>query len=345
MAIHWHWAFGSETPAELLANADFSFGTIAGYVESATDPYTYAGSPAKWSMRSTASGNLMTYPAVASPGPIGAVSIAIRNSAGNWNTASNLLEVESTDGVRLNSVYVRASVGSVSLYVDNIFKVTTAVYDWSSWRYLTLKYDMSGAVWSGQIFIDGVAATALLTDAAAAIASTVLHTGGAHTTSSTYVGQIIVHDNIVDPSEVPRFVTRIPPNADGVNIGVWVPFSGGTDFAELAPPIDPASYTEEAAPIVLDRVEVLTNGAGSDINTALGAVAGVVDSVAVHSFSSGQTITARAIVGDGVAETPGTTATVNATTTYLPAVANTKPSGGAWTGTDAPNFVYEVVSI
>jgi hypothetical protein len=53
------------------------------------------------------------------------------------------------------------------------------------------------------------------------------------------------------------------------------------------------------------------------------------------------------LVGDGTGETAGGNVVVDpVNTSYAVAIANTRPGiGGAWTGSDAPTLVYEVVSI
>ena len=161
----------------------------------------------------------------------------------------------------------------------------------------------------------------------------------------TGIGQIITYDDPTDSGEVPRFVTRVEPNADGTNVGIWTPSTGSDDYAVLASPIDASTYTENTSPSPGDRVEVLTNAGGDDLSDALGTTPSVIDSVAVHSMSSGQSINARAVVGDGTSETTGSTVAISAADpTYAVAVANTKPSGGNWGGSDQPTAVYDVVS-
>ncbi len=107
-----------------------------------------------------------------------------------------------------------------------------------------------------------------------------------------------------------------------------------------------ATYTQNSSPSALDRVEVLTNGGGSDLDTALGTTTSAVDSVLVHGYSTGQALTARVLVGDGTAsETPGGNQLVAlAATTYNTAVANTTPPGGDRSRTDTPDFLHQVGS-
>ena len=352
MAIHWHWAFGNETSQVLQDNAGWTWTLPAtGGVPTTVDTYTYSGSPTRYSMGIRGDGNRgFTCPAAAFPltnGMKGAISWPLRHTLGNWLNTNFGMEVQSTDLADTSGIYIRYSSSALAFYIDDVLKGTSAPFDWQDWHYVTVKYDMTTTTWAGELLIDGVSQVSATDTASAAVtAGQFVFKGGSNATD-TEIGQIITYDDDADATPI-RFVTRTEGNADGTNIGTWVPQGGGTDFAELDSPIDPTTYTEETSPSASDRVEILTNGGGSDLATALGTTPGVIDSVCVHQISSGQNITGRAICGDstGVTETPGPTVAIGATPGYSVATANVRPTGGvAWTGSDAPELIMEVVSI
>lgn len=353
MAIHWHWPFGPETSTDLNNNRGFTISSLTNVqpTSAAADIYTYTGSPTRYSLEMT-NNRTLTLPALAAPTTgQGWVAAPFKMRAGDGNViinGANLIEVQGTTSGRNTRIQASTDNKSLWLYVDQVFKESTPPYDWDVWHYVALQYDQSVNPWSGRIYVDGVAATSLNTDP-----QTTTETNGVIRMNSAalfgdfwLIGQVLVYDSTADAGEVPKFVTRLEPNADGTSIGTWTPNVGSNDFDVLDTPMDTTTYTQNSSPSALDRVEVLTNGGGSDIDTALGTTTTAVDSVMVHGYSSGQALTARVLVGDGtVSETPGGNQLVAvAATTYNTAVANTKPSGGAWSGTDTPEFIYEVVS-
>lgn len=353
MAIHWHWPFGPETITDLTSNRGFTINSDpnVGPTSTAADIYTYTGSPTRYSMEMINSRTL-TLPALASPTTgQGWIAAPFKLRAGDGNlmgTGVDLITVIGSTSGRDTRIQASSDQKSLWLYVDQVFQESTPPYDWDVWHYVALQYDQSVNPWSGRIYVDGVAATALNTDAQTTLETTATIRMESCSLFNDYwlIGQVLIYDSTADAGEVPKFVTRLEPNADGTNIGTWTPNVGVNDFDVLDTPMDTTTYTQNSSPSALDRVEVLTNGGGSDIDTAVGTTTTAVDSVMVHGYSSGQALTARVLVGDGtVSETAGGNQLVAvASTTYNTAVANTKPSGGAWSGTDTPEFIYEVVS-
>jgi len=196
--------------------------------------------------------------------------------------------------------------------------------------------------------VDGVAATAEHTDSRSVAANPTVFFGFAGQSGVPWcLGQIILWDDYTDPAEVPYFVTRSEPTGDGTNTGTWTPSIGSDDFAVVDSPFDTATYTEEASPTAGDKMEVLTD----TINTAIGITASSVQAVTAHTYSVGQTITARAVVRDGPAAGSadaevGATETIDLTdSSYATATATTKNGGGSWSGTDAPAVVYDIVTV
>jgi hypothetical protein len=355
VAINWHWAFGSESPTVLASGPGFSFSTLASFAAVTGDAeytYTYTGSPTRYSM-AVATTQTMTLPAVAIPSSMKGWACAALKRHNNAslqvnNTVYLVLGVLGAGTGRYVAVRPGSDYKSLRLYVDNVLKETTSPYDWDSWHYVALKYDMSTATWSGQLYVDGVAATASYTDPSSAEVSGALQLQGMGNSLASepwLIGQIICYDDTADAGEVPLFCTRYEGNADGTNVGTWTPSVGVDDYAVLESPIDSSTYTQNAAPAALDRVQTLTNNGGSNIATALGTTPTTIPSVINHTYSGGQALTAKALVGDGVSETSGANTVIGGAGVYYAyALANTKPSGGAWVGTDAPELVYEIVS-
>jgi hypothetical protein len=332
---------------------DYSFaisntGNVAP-TSAAADVYSYAGSPTRYALSMRAS-RVLTLPAAAFPSTAkGWVAVPVKNEGGAalLNTTNDIVVVKG--GISGNRIAAQAGGDgkSLLLFVDSQFKESTVPYDWDDWKYVALQFDMSVSPWSGRIYVDGVAATSLQTDVRAAeVGGSIALEGVAQAGLQGLVGQVIVYDDTTDSGEVPRYVTRVEPNANGSNLGTWTPSVGVDDFAVLDTPLDKTTYTQNTVPAPTNRVEVLTTGGGSDLDTALGTTTTAIDSVMVHGYSTGQSTTVRTLVGDGTAsETAGASAVLTpGTITYTPVVANTKPSGGSWAGTDAPEFIFEVVS-
>lgn len=351
MAINWHWAFGDEDGTILTSGPGFGFSSAVGAFTGSDNSYTYIGSPARYSLGLTSTG-VVTFPAAAFPSTAkGWVAAPVKRISSAdlafSSTIYNILRINGAGTGRTIGVRPGGDSKSLRFYVDNVLKETTAPYDWDEWHYLSVQFDMSTATWSGQLFIDGLAATAAYTDASSAeVSGSIQMQGmGSPVTGDWLIGQIICYDDTADAGELPRFCTRVEANVDGTNVGTWTPSVGVDDYAVLESPIDTSTYTQNAAPSASDRVQTLTNNGGANLATALGTTPTVVDSVLNHSFSGGQVLTAKALVGDGVAETSGANTPIGGAGTYYAyALANTKPSGGAWGSTDAPELVYEIVS-
>lgn len=349
MALHWSWSVGNETLTDLQAmgwTPNTAFGVLA-LTSDADKVYSYAGSPTRYGWICDGNTGYMNLPQEAVAGlNKGWVAVPWKSAVATGHyTGQNVIRVEGTSSEKID---VRmTSAGALSLYVSNTFKETTAAIDWLSWRYIALRFDMSVSPWSGQVFVDGVAASSLATqaDAAEPVGTIRVGPGPARlTTPDAYWSQVVVWSDTADDGEDPIFVTRVNPTADGTNIGTWTPSTGSDDFAVVAGPYDAATYTEEASPSASDRCEVVS----STIATGLAITPTSVAGVTVHTYSEGQAITARAIVGDGGgSETAGTTAAISASnTSYTMATATVAPSDGLpWEGSDSIDLVYEVVTV
>ena len=215
--------------------------------------------------------------------------------------------------------------GGVTLYIDNVFKSTSALaYDFSDWRFLAVHFDFRANPWKARVTVDGVESNPEATDAAGATtAAFALFRSPAGADRSWYNGNIIVQDTYADVS-TPRYVTRISPDADVSTVGTWTPTTG-TNHGD----------------------EVITGYTG-DLTSLLGGIPASVSLVTVHSYSTGAANTARAEVGDqaGATTTAGATELIGLGTTYAYASAPVAPGdSAAWEGTDTPKAKYEVVSV
>ena len=100
-----------------------------------------------------------------------------------------------------------------------------------------------------------------------------------------------------------------------------------------------ATKTVEAAPATLDRVNLTAGTIASQVGISPATIAGV----SLHTWSTGESIDAKAIIGDGAAETVGSPLTIDAASpTYVHVSAPATPSGPAWTGASLPELNYEI---
>lgn len=344
MALDWMWAFGAESALVLESMGwDFLANTSAAAEPRTTQQYTYAGSPTRYSMALDQT-NEFQLP-VLPTSPVGWLACAVYHDVGFAPFANYyMLRVTGVAGAR--RIGARSLVsGALGLYVDSTFKETTPVINWQGeWHYVALKYDMSTTTYSGQIWVDGVAVTTDATDTATTAETEALFTfaGTAAGDRHHYVAQIAAWDDMADPGEVARFVTRLDVDADVSEVGTWTPSAGGTNFGVVGGTFDAATYTEEAVPSASDDVIV---DLSADLATKLGVTPTAIDGVTAHTYSNGLGQTARAEVGDGAATTTGDTGAISSGTTPRYATAPTKPSGGAWAGTDAPEGKYFIVTV
>ena len=345
MALRWSWSFSNESTADLTAMAWTPSGGGLTLTSAADKVYSYTGSPTRYGwIFDGAFGSLVLPASVGAGVTNGWLAAPIKAAVASGFNADPILRVTGTSGAHIDARVT--SAGALSLYVSSVFKETTAAIDWLSWRYVALRFDFSADPWTGQIWIDGAAATSLATetDAPDTVGDFRIQAPARFGTSDGYISQVVVWDSVSDSGEEAQYVTRVDATADGTNVGTWTPSTGTDDYAVVGSPFNAATYTEEAAPSALDRVEVVT----PTLSTALGVTPSSVAAVTAHTYSEGQAITARAVVGDGGAgETSGTTTAISpTTTTYAYATATTAPtSAAAWTGTDAVDLVYEVVTV
>ena len=343
MALHWSWAFGNETLSDLAAMG-WGGSNNAAYqaiTSSADQVYTYTGSPTRYGW--ILDGNLGYFilpPAAASGLSSGWVAAPFKSLvASGYHNNAYILRVYDTGGIF--GIYVQVtSAGALSLSVANAFKETSAAVDWTSWRYVALKWDMSANPWSAQLYVDGAAVTSAHTQARTASTADDVQVGpgpARNNLPDSLCSQVIVWGSAADAGETPYFATRVEPTADGTNVGTWTPSTGADDFAVVDSPFATATYTQDASPSASDRCEVVS----STIATALGITPGTVAGVTAHTFSEGQAVTAKAVVGpSGGAETSGSNVTISASSTTYAMATSTATFGGS----DTIDLIYEVVS-
>ena len=344
MAIKWSWAFGTETPT-VLEEMTWDFQSVGAGAASTTQTYTYVGSPTRRSMAMDDPflSNLFRAPTDAfSPQGWLSAAVYIDFNAGAGTNSNTILSI--TGGGTSRGIYIRStnvSTNTYSLYVDNVFKENFTLLP-NRWNYIGLLYDMSSNPWSGRVYVDGVAVTALHTDAQSAETTGGLFCGGTTNGQHTYFAQIIAYDDTADAGQDPYFVTRVDPMADTSTTpggGAWTS-TAADNHSALESPFSAASYVNNDPTVGGNDVIVST----TNLATQLGTVPSTVAAVTVHTWATGSGVTGRTELSDDNATyTAGNTITpsVNATYTYATNIA--QPSGGAWTSASNIFYKYEVI--
>ncbi len=346
MDLRWSWSFGNESTSDLSAMGWDPSALGLTLTSDADKVYSYSGSPTRYGWIFSGNQGSMGLPSSIGAGLTeGWLAAPIKGLAlsGLWSGVP-ILRATGASGENIDARIT--SSGALSLYVSDTFQETTPAIDWLSWRYVALRFDFSSDPWTGQIFVDGVAQTALRSqsDAPDTVANLRISGPSRLNTPDAFISQVVVWDSVGDSGETPVYATRVEPTSDGTSIGTWTPSTGSDDFAVVASPFDSATYTQEASPSASDRVEVVT----STIATGLGISPGSIAGVTAHSYSEGQSLTARAIVGDGGAgESAGAATAISAgSTSYAYATAAVAPtSGSSWLGSESVDLVYEVVTV
>jgi hypothetical protein len=355
MALRWSWSFGDEDLTDLATMGWTNGGSQWLTLTSDADKvYSYTGSPTRygWILDGyqffVGEGYLEPPPAAVSGMASGWIATPWKSAVSTGYTSGRtMIKVTGASG---EVIEIRTTTtGAMGLYVSNTFVETSPAADFTDWRYVSLRWDMSGAdtagSWSGQIFVDGSAVTALNTvvDAADTAVSMRIGPGPSRSRAASppgdaYCSQIIVWDSLADAGETAYYVTRAEPTADGTNVGTWTPSTGSDDFAVVDSPFDAATYTQDASPSASDRCEVVT----SSIATALGTTPGEVAGVTAHTYSEGETVTARAVVSvSGGSEANGSSTSISAgATTYAYAT-----DTATYVSSDTIDVIYEVVTV
>lgn len=353
MALHWSWAFGNETGTNLNSmgwTSSHPTDTTQNVAHSDSDKvYSYTGSPTRYSWGLRFSASLTMASAAFSGVNSGWIAVPFKSGEAAASYSGGYLIYGQTSGSRIIGVDVQ-STGVMRVFVNSFVVATTAAYDFSSWKYVALLYDLTGAygatTHAAQLYVDGVAATTLATSTRAAETLALVRFNGglarnafpSTSLTSHYIGQCTIWNSRLDTQAAdPVFVTRVEPTSDGTNVGTWTPSTGSDDFAVVDSPFDATTYTQDASPSASDRCEVVS----SALSTALGITPSSITGATAHTYSQGQSVTAKAVVGpSGGAETSGTSTAIGAsTTTYAMAT-----STASLSASDTIDIIYEIVS-
>jgi hypothetical protein len=341
-ALHWSWAFGNEDLTDLSAmgwtTAD---PTVLALTTDTDKVYSYSGSPTRYGWIFDGNYGEFTLPIPAVSGlDNGWIAAPWKSSVGSgyYTLPQPLLRIVGTSGERIECSVT--SGGAIALYVSNTLKETSAVVDWTEWRYIALRWDMSTNPWSGQVYVDGVAVTALGTqsDVAETAGSARIGPGpGVFNLPTAFCSQIIIYDSTADAGETPYYATRAEPIADGTNIGSWAPNSGSDDYAVVASPFDETTFTEDSSPSPSNRVEVVS----SHISASIGIVPNTIVGVTGHTFSDGQNVTSRVVLSpSGGTEVSGSGVLISSGSVSYAFASD----DGTYLPSDSVDLIYEIVS-
>lgn len=357
MAMHWSWAFGNETEADLESiGFDLSFffeGVSAAWSaeSSAVDPlnaYTYSGSPTRYSLgvdtddSSGSSEGTLVLPGAAYPGDgtaataKGIVAFAYRaTNTSVFQRGPRLLDVQTTYSG--NSCYIQtaASSGAISLYLDGAFKGTSTPVDVGNWNYIALVFDLTTTTFSGSLYVNGVleASGTQGTFGAGGITLIRMKTTqyGSGIGATSLFGQFITYDDpvadLADAVSPDNFVTRIVPNANGAGtVGTWTPTGAANNWQAVNPPIDNTTYAGIAAPSPGDRLEVDTAN-GTTLANLLGINPSSIKGATVHSVSLATAGTAKIGIGEGGSELLAPADPIQTSDTYIAQSYPNNPNG------------------
>lgn len=346
MAVKWSWAWGAETAATLETSGGWDFSsTSAGNANMSasggSDPeFTYPGSPTRYTL------NLKSSTWARSPLGIGdpqgwlAGHIFV-NDAGGWGNNYQILIVYATSNNRAIRVDTIAG-GTLKFYVDNAFKEqTTTVFPPQTWHHIAIKYDMSGGTWSGQLYVNGVAETSNWTDSGVAQTSTYFQIAGSINSTlanGTFWSGLVHYDDLADPGDQSRYVTRANPTADiNSTFGAWSP--AVNQSAELVSPLNTATTVDNAAPTPTDFLTIDVN----NLSVQLG-ISPNIYAVSVHGYAAGTGASVQAGVGSSGGGTyVDGSAVVTGSGSYCTVSSSTNPNTGAsWLVGDVPYLRFKI---
>lgn len=354
MALRAVWA-PENLASTVMVDKGWSFADTNFAISSTETNYTYTGSPTRYSLtlRRTA---WMIPPAPFQP----------LNHKGCWSTPYQMPN-GGTNGVIIMqhegtgawgaSIYVAVtSVNTLGLYVANLLQGNTQPLDLTLNHYITLKADQSTTTWSGELWVDGIQeVTGTQGVGAAQTISTFSMTGADQsydTINSTRIGGLSYWDDITDNAEVPCFYTTVDANEDISESpgSSWIPGGTGpptTNHGAVSGPLDTSTYTLENTPASGERVTVgIKDGvSGDDLSTHLGITPDSIYGISLYTYSTGGSISAKAVLSDGTNEDVGVVTSVDVTNTTLAHVcAPTRADGGntPWAGSDQPEIGYEI---
>jgi len=346
MGVHWSWGFGNENGTVLTAMG-ITTQTSTQYTGVTQDyTFTYPGDTSnRYSLKVRGAHPNIKMPPVAfvNKGWV-AIAILVTDTYCSDSYGPYPIQVTATAG-STNSTYLSFNNDcSLDLVVGNVFKATGVPVNWNkTWNYVALKYDMSTTTWSGTVYINGAEYISAQTETdTVATAGYFASTGIPHSMRNR-LGQIIVWDDLADPGEEIRYVTRLTGSSDDSTFtsGSWSPSTGTDDYAVVGSPFDSSTYTEVITPSNGDCVTIRS----LSISGSLGITPNAINGITLHGNSAGLAQEARVRIGSGTPTfTAGSTETI-ASSTYTFATATTQPeNGAAWAASSSVDLQYEVVT-
>jgi hypothetical protein len=364
MAFQVAWSFENEEGSFLASDLGWTIDNTSTpvYVDvDSTDTYTYTGSPTKYAL-CLYSGNRAYPPAPFQPvAHKGCWAAPVKAKTAPASTVTIGGVALFHDGVGFGvDTYIRiGSVNTFELWVASQFKGSSQVLDMSVWHYLCLKSDMTTTTYSGEMWIDGVQeATGTRTGMTVQTSSQFYIAGcatgaGTRADAATRFGGLSYWDDTADSAQTPMYYTTVNPNEDLSNVGTWAS-TEATDWQSVEGALNTSTNTTEASPTSGDRVNLGTKGGTGgppatggtdDLTDHLGTNPSSIAGISLHTWSTGESINAKAVLGHeaDASEITGTNVTISAAdTTYAHVGSGTKPGGGAWTGASQPELNYEI---
>ena len=299
MAVYWSWAWGDETALVLRDEMGFVISDVLDFrIAPRTDVvYTYPGSPTRYSLGTIRQQYVETPTSTWVDNGWICVPIFATNG---WETGADRRVAASLGDQVTARLYVsNSTTGELQLNIrgagsNNTF-FSAGTLSLNDWHYIALKYDLSVASPTAEVYVDGVLRlTATVPWTNAISTNGVYRVGGfcnQYNLPAGLIGQIIVYDDTAlssgNPYD-PRFVTRVNPTIDvtGSGVGTFTPSTGTDNFAVLDSPFDSSIYTANTSSNVGDRVVCQASGA-SGFYSQLGTTPTDFRGITVHGWASG----------------------------------------------------------
>lgn len=346
MAVHWSWAWGQETVTDLVDDMGFAQASAGGTQQptsAAGNTYTYPLSPTRYAWETSNTKTLQT-PTQAFLNA-GTIAVPLKATAwyGGFSWGILVGVVDAAAGKNITVYCTNGATNVISLYVDNILGGTTTLTV-NDWHYVALQYDMSGASWTGALYVDGVLKISGADTVSGATAG-YFQAGGFG--SNGYMGQLIVYTTgtVIADASAPIYCTRLSPQNDISDVGAWTPAANaGTDAVAAVISNDPLNTaTNTTLSPAASSDNMITQATG--INALIGVLSGDIRGVTAHSYASGTAVNTRVAVSGNLVSggyTTGTQITPDtADTTY--AFATYDEGSAAISSTGDIYFKYEIV--
>tara|TARA_R110000824_G_scaffold47486_11_gene135214 strand:- start:384 stop:1472 length:1089 start_codon:yes stop_codon:yes gene_type:complete len=303
MGVKWSWAFGPETTLELV-EMGWTFGSVGNEHVNypvTTPVYTYPGSPTRYSYSVA---NAWSYRLTAPPKVLnnkGCVSVPFYwdNTFSEWYDYFSAIKIN-LPGVENIAVFPNNAGTNTLRMVLGGTEGVDATIPLNQWNYISITYDMSSTTWGAAWYVNGTLIQSGTKTGMTAVPDAssdqlqLSFSPGFCINNGSYMGQIIVYDDVADAAEVPwKFVSRIEPveDAPAVTTGIWTPSSGLSNFAVLDLPWSTGSYTTNTGSADGDKVTVLLTGSGTPgmggIPSQIGIVPTNISGITVHGWASG----------------------------------------------------------